>query len=45
MHDVGGTSFVAGHAIDGLRRGHTVVTTVRSGAKAQSIRNGFNDVN
>ncbi|KAL1845682.1 methylglyoxal reductase (NADPH-dependent) gre2 [Diaporthe australafricana] len=38
----GGTGFVAGHVIDVLlKRGHRVVTTVRSQEKAQSIRNVF----
>ncbi|KAJ4245545.1 methylglyoxal reductase (NADPH-dependent) gre2 [Fusarium torreyae] len=38
----GGTGFVAGHVIDTLlKRGHSIVTTVRSEAKAQSVRNEF----
>ncbi|TVY70826.1 Ketoreductase azaE [Fusarium oxysporum f. sp. cubense] len=41
----GGTGFVAGHVIDVLlKRGHSVVTTVRSEQKAQSIRNEFQGV-
>ncbi|KAF5535258.1 aldehyde reductase II [Fusarium phyllophilum] len=41
----GGTGFVAGHVIDVLlKRGHSVVTTVRSEQKAQSIRNEFQSV-
>ncbi|KAI1017331.1 hypothetical protein LB503_013397 [Fusarium chuoi] len=41
----GGTGFVAGHVIDVLlQRGHSVVTTVRSEKKAQSIRHEFQGV-
>ncbi|KAI7763796.1 hypothetical protein LZL87_012694 [Fusarium oxysporum] len=41
----GGTGFVAGHVIDVLlKRGHSVVTTVRSEQKAQSIRNEFQGI-
>ncbi|CAJ0552343.1 Ff.00g063220.m01.CDS01 [Fusarium sp. VM40] len=41
----GGTGFVAGHVIDVLlKRGHSVVTTVRSPEKAESIRKVFQGV-
>ncbi|KAF4966821.1 hypothetical protein FSARC_5536 [Fusarium sarcochroum] len=41
----GGTGFVAGHVIDVLlKRGHSVVTTVRSQEKAQSVRDVFGGV-
>ncbi|KAH8683769.1 ketoreductase [Ilyonectria robusta] len=41
----GGTGFVAGHVIDVLlKRGHSVVTTVRSQEKVQLIRSAFQEV-
>ncbi|KAF4950686.1 hypothetical protein FGADI_8034 [Fusarium gaditjirri] len=40
-----GTGFVVGHVIYVLlKRGHSVVTTVHSEPKAQSIRNAFHGV-
>lgn len=42
---LGGTGFVAGHVIDVLlKRGHSVVTTVRSQEKVQLIRSAFQEV-
>ncbi|GKT95352.1 NADPH-dependent methylglyoxal reductase GRE2 protein (ketoreductase) [Colletotrichum tofieldiae] len=41
----GGTGFVAGHVIDVLlKRGHTVLTTVRSQEKAKAIKEAYQDV-
>ncbi|KAM0229132.1 hypothetical protein ACHAPO_010162 [Fusarium lateritium] len=43
--EAGGTGFVAGHVVDTLlKRGYSVVTTVCSEAKAQSIHNEFQGV-
>ncbi|KAK1702731.1 ketoreductase [Colletotrichum lupini] len=41
----GGTGFVAGHVIDTLlKRGHSVITTVRSQEKAQAVLDAYTDV-
>ncbi|KAK1641474.1 ketoreductase [Colletotrichum phormii] len=41
----GGTGFVAGHVIDTLlKRGHSVITTVRSQKKAKAVLNAYKDV-
>ncbi|KAK7440667.1 hypothetical protein CaCOL14_013023 [Colletotrichum acutatum] len=41
----GGTGFVAGHVIDTLlKRGHSVITTVRSQEKSQALLGAYTDV-
>ncbi|GKT45875.1 ketoreductase azaE [Colletotrichum spaethianum] len=41
----GGTGFVASHVIDVLlKRGHTVITTVRSQEKAKAVKEAYRDV-
>lgn len=42
MSNIGGSGYIASHVIDQLlKRGHTVVTTVRSESKANMIREQF----
>ncbi|GJC96537.1 ketoreductase [Colletotrichum higginsianum] len=41
----GGTGFVAGHVIETLlKRGHSVLTTVRSEEKGEAVKNAYRDV-